>query len=98
MAMPISPKLCGSTKHCAATAGITRLRSKIPNRYGTTDADSTFRQMACENPGARREIKKGRNNEVSALFHASWQVVAGRLPTLSVVPDLVTRSVTPPPE
>jgi hypothetical protein len=64
----------------------------------TTDADSTFRQVAWENSGAKREIKEGRNNEVSALFHASWQAVTARLPTLSVVADFVTRSVTPPPE
>ena len=70
----------------------------MPNRYVTTDADSTFRSIAGENPGAIRELKKGRNNEVSALFHVSWQVVAGRLPILNVVPDFVTRSVTPPPE
>ena len=64
----------------------------------TIDADSTFRSIAWKNSGAKREIIKGRNNEVSALFHAIWQAVAGRLPTLSVVTDFVTRSVTPPPE
>ena len=64
----------------------------------TTDADSTFRQIAWENSGAIREIKEGRNNEVSALFHVIWQLVTGRLPILKVVPDFVILSVTPPPE
>jgi hypothetical protein len=42
--------------------------------------------------------KKGRNNEVSALFHVNWQAVTGCLPTFRVVPDFLTVSVTPPPE
>jgi hypothetical protein len=69
-----------------------------PSRYVTTDADSTFRENPRGNSDAIRQIKEGRNNEVSALFHVSWQAVAGRLPILNVVADFVTRSVTPPPE
>src|SRR5690348_85601 len=68
MPRPISPARRGSTKPCAATAGIIRLRSTNPSRYVTTDADSTFRPIACQNSGAARELKKGRNKEVSALF------------------------------
>jgi hypothetical protein len=64
----------------------------------TTDADSTWAKTMRETSGAQREIKKGRNNEVSALFHANWQLVTGCLPTFSVVPDFLTVSVTPPPE
>src|SRR5690349_14430582 len=94
---PISPLLRASTRRCRMTAGTIRPRSKNPG-YGITDAGSKFRHIACEKSGATREIKQGRNNEVSALFHVSWQAVTGRFPILKVVPDLVTRSVAPPPE
>ena len=49
--------------------------------------------------GADGELdRKGRNNDVSALFHVCSQAVTGRLPCLSVVtPALVILSVTPLP-
>ena len=64
----------------------------------TTDADSTFTDAAHAKSGAIRWVEKGRNNDVSALFHAGSQAVTLRFPTLIVVPDFVVRSVTPPPE
>jgi len=69
-----------------------------PSRSATADAGSTFGNAAHETSGAIRKVEKGRNNEVSALFHVSWQAVAGRLASFSVVPDFVVRSDTPPPE
>jgi hypothetical protein len=42
--------------------------------------------------------KKGRNENVSALFHVSSQAVTGRLACLTVAPVLVIFSVTPPPK
>jgi hypothetical protein len=42
--------------------------------------------------------KKGRNENVSALFHVSVQAVSGRLACLTVAPVPVIFSVTPPPE
>ncbi len=48
--------------------------------------------------GADGELKKGRNNDVSALFHVCSHVVTGRLACLSVVtPALVILRVTPLP-
>ena len=64
----------------------------------TTDVREVFSRDAPAQWGADGELKKGRNNEVSALFHVSWQAVTGRLASFSVAPDFVVRSVTPPPE
>jgi hypothetical protein len=52
--------------------------------------------MRCR--GAISRAKKGRNKNVSALFHVSSQAVVGRLACLTVVPALVIFNVTPPPE
>ena len=54
-------------------------------------------------PGAVRTVEKGRNENVSALFHVNFhvsaQAVTGRLARLSVVePALVVFKVTPLPE
>ena len=57
-----------------------------------------FDRDAPDQRGADGELKKGRNNAVSALFHVCSHVVTGRLACLSVVtPALVIRSVTPLP-
>ena len=62
----------------------------------TTDAREVFSRDAPAQWGADGELKKGRNNGVSALFHVCSQVVVGRLARLSVViPALVILSVTP---
>ena len=46
--------------------------------------------------GADGKLEKGRNESVSALFHACSHVVVFRLACLSVVtPALVIRKVTP---
>lgn len=42
--------------------------------------------------------KKGRNENVSTLFHVSSHAVTGRLACFTVVPLLLNRKVTPPPE
>ncbi len=64
---------------------------------GTTDAIVVFDRDAPDQ-GTDGELKKGRNNAVSALFHVCSQVVTARLACLSVVtPALVMRSVTPLP-
>jgi hypothetical protein len=62
----------------------------------TTDVREVFSRDALAQWGADGELKKGRNNEVSALFHVCSHVVTGRLACLSVViPALVIRKVTP---
>jgi hypothetical protein len=62
----------------------------------TTDVREVFSRDAPAQWGADGELKKGRNNGVSALFHVCSHVVAGRLARLSVVtPALVIRKVTP---
>ena len=44
------------------------------------------------------ELKKGRNENVSALFQFASHVVAGRLPCLSLAPALPIVKVMPRPE
>jgi len=44
------------------------------------------------------ERKKGRNENVSALFQLISHAVTGRLPCLSLVPALLIVNVTPRPE
>ena len=62
----------------------------------TTDAQEVLDRNAPDKRGAVGELKKGRNNAVSALFHGCSQVVTGRLACLSVVtPALVILRVTP---
>jgi len=63
----------------------------------TTDVQELFGRDAPAQWGADGELKKGRNNAVSALFHVCCShVVTGRLARLSVVtPALVIRRVTP---
>jgi hypothetical protein len=62
----------------------------------TTDVREVFSRDAPAQWGADGELKRGRNNEVSALFHVCSHVVTGRLACLSVVtPALVIRKVTP---
>lgn len=62
----------------------------------TTDVREVFDRDAPAQWGADGELKKGRNNAVSALFHVCSHVVTGRLACLSVVtPALVIRKVTP---
>lgn len=62
----------------------------------TTDAREVFGRDAPNKRGAIGELKKGRNNAVSALFHVCSHVVTGRLACLSVVtPALVILRVTP---
>jgi hypothetical protein len=61
-----------------------------------TDVREMFDRDAPNQSGADGELKKGRNNGVSALFHVCSHVVTGRLACLSVVtPALVIRKVTP---
>ena len=63
---------------------------------GTTDVREVFGSDAPDQQGADGELKKGRNNAVSALFHVCSHVVTGRLACLSVVtPALVILNVTP---
>ncbi len=45
-----------------------------------------------------QERKKGRNENVSALFQLISHAVTGRLPCLSLVPALLIVNVTPRPE
>ena len=54
--------------------------------------------ISCGSLGRYQKLKKGRNKNVSALFHVSSQAVVGRLACLTVVPALVIFNVTPPPE
>lgn len=62
----------------------------------TTDARQAFGRDAPTGRGADGELEKGRNENVSALFHVSSHVVTGRLACLSLVtPALVMVSVTP---
>jgi len=64
----------------------------------TTDAQEVLDRNAPDKRGAVGELKKGRNNAVSALFYICSHVVTGRPACLSVVtPALVIRSVTPLP-
>jgi len=61
----------------------------------TIEVREVFDRNAPDPHGAD-ELKKGRNNGVSALFHVCSQVVTGRLACLSVVtPALVILRVTP---
>ena len=70
-----------------------------PSPGETTDAGAKFGSDALEASGAVRKLKKGRNENVSALFHVSSHAVTGRLACLSVViPALLIFSVTPIPE
>ncbi len=70
-----------------------------PSPGETTDAGAKFGSHAQEISGAVRKVKKGRNENVSALFHICSHVVTGRLACLSVVtPALVILRVTPLPE
>ena len=62
----------------------------------TTDVREVFSRDAPAQWGADGELKKGRNNEVSTLFHVCSHVVTGRLACLSVAtPALVILNVTP---
>jgi len=62
----------------------------------TIEVREVFDRNAPDPHGADGELKKGRNNGVSALFHVCSQVVTGRLACLSVVtPALVILRVTP---
>jgi hypothetical protein len=62
----------------------------------TTDVRQVFGRDAPDQWGADGELKKGRNNAVSALFYVCSHLVTGRLACLSVVtPALVIRKVTP---
>jgi hypothetical protein len=62
----------------------------------TTDVGEVFGRDEPDQCGADGELKKGRNDIVSALFHVCSHVVTGRLACLSVVtPALVIRRVTP---
>ena len=62
----------------------------------TTDVREVFSRDAPAQWGAVGELKKGRNNAVSALFHVCSHVVTGRLACLSVAtPALVILRVTP---
>ena len=62
----------------------------------TTDVQEVRSRDAPAQWGADGELRKGRNNAVSALFHVCSHVVTGRLACLSVVtPALVIRKVTP---
>lgn len=64
----------------------------------TIEVREVFDRDAPDQHGADGELKKGRNNAVSALFHVCSHAVAGRLACLSVVrPALVIFSVTPLP-
>ena len=45
-----------------------------------------------------QERKKGRNENVSALFQLIAHAVTGRLPCLSLAPALLIVNVTPRPE
>jgi hypothetical protein len=64
----------------------------------SVDAVITPAANAWSDFGGTSNTKKGRNKNVSALFHVSSHAVAGRLACLSVVPALVIFSVTPRPE
>ena len=77
-----------------------------PSRNGIADACVRFNTAALSQASGV-SLKKGRNNEVSALFdfcgHAAVQIpvqaVTGRFRCLMVVaPDLPILSVTPAPE
>jgi hypothetical protein len=46
----------------------------------------------------RYQKRKGRDGNVSTLFHVNSHAVVGRLACLTVVPALVIFNVTPPPE
>ena len=85
-------------KPSAAAVGITKPQSRSPNRCGSADAS---RKPDADTVGLSCHIKrkkKGRNENVSALFHVSVQAVTGRLVRLTVAPVPVIFSVTPPPE
>ena len=61
-----------------------------------TDVREVFSGDAPGKRGADGELKKGRNEIVSALFHVCSHVVVRRLACLSVVmPALVIPRVTP---
>ena len=54
--------------------------------------------MRCRSLVRYHKRKKGRNKNVSALFHVSSHAVVGRLACLTVMPALVIFNVTPLPE
>ena len=62
----------------------------------TIEVREVFDRNAPDPHGADGELKKGRNNAVSALFHVCSHIVVRRLACLSVVtPARVIRKVTP---
>lgn len=81
------------------------MQSTKPSRNGIADAYVGFDTAALSQPSGG-SLKKGRNNEVSALFDSgelnanqiTAQAVTGRLRCLTVVPALPMVSVIPAPE